>query len=161
MIWSGALNPHVFALSRFPPSEVSEPPVPAHSPPAVALAMIVFPIVRSPGLNISPPRFAPFLAMVTLFNVAVMVLFRPPPSVTAVLPLMVTSFRLSVPSFWMPAPIASDVLLLIVARVSVATPVLYIPPPRLWVVLPSSVRSVAVSVPSFWMPPPPRRPLLL
>lgn len=124
LTWSPAPNPHVLPLSRFPPSDVSEPPEPPQLPPEVAFATIVLPIVRSLGLKRSPPRFAPLLASVTLFSVAVMSLISPPPSVTAVLPLIVTFVRVSVPSFWMPPPDASEVLPLTVTRVSVATPVL-------------------------------------
>jgi hypothetical protein len=122
--WSPAPEkPQVLALSRFAPSDVSDPE-PLQLPPDVAFATSVLPIVVSPGMKRFPPRLAPLLAAVTLLRVAVMLFWSPPPSVTAVLPLSVTLVRVSVPSFPMPAPAASDVLPLTVTRVSVATPVL-------------------------------------
>jgi hypothetical protein len=112
------------ALSRFAPSDVTDPPETSQLPPDVLFATIVLPIVKSPGLKMPPPRSALLLASVTLFSVAVMLFLTPPPSVTAVFPLTVTLVRFSVPSLLMPPPAASEVLPLTVTRRRVATPVL-------------------------------------
>ena len=152
-------SPQLVPVSMLEPLELTPP---AQFPPETLLATIVFCMPRLPGLSMPPPLPAPLLAMVTFFSVAdpVTSFSMPPPSVTAVLPLMVTFVRLRLPSLSMAPPAASDWLPLSVTFVSVAVPMLYRAPPLLWLLQPEIVTSVAVIVPSFTMPPPPRRPTL-
>ena len=88
-----------------------------------------------------------------------------PPAELAVLPLTMVSVRVIVPLLKMPPPTLAAVLSLIVVltRVSVLRPALAIPPPSAIKVpkdvLPLTVLSITVSVPPLKISPPPASPL--